>query len=175
MRRIEEGFAGVVNPFGGKRYLVSLRPEDVTCFVFWSKDFTPFIERLETLDRLGYRFYFNYTITAVPSIFENNVDKAAALRSFAEAQGLDLAQVCFMGDDINDVPALQLAGLPAAPADAHPSALAVARYIARRTGGNGAVRELLDHGIVVAAICGATLGLANAGIKARDGDDFLLR
>ena len=81
MRRIEEGFAGVVNPFGGKRYLVSLRPEDVTCFVFWSKDFTPFIERLETLDRLGYRFYFNYTITAVPSIFENNVDKAAALRT----------------------------------------------------------------------------------------------
>jgi hypothetical protein len=81
LRRIDEGFAGVVNPFGGKRYLVSLRPEDATCLVFWSKDFTPFVEPLETLDRLGYKFYFNYTITAAPAIFESHVDKAAALRT----------------------------------------------------------------------------------------------
>ncbi len=37
MRRVREGFAGAVNPFGGKRYIVSLKPEDVACFVFWSK------------------------------------------------------------------------------------------------------------------------------------------
>jgi len=81
MRRVREGCLGVVNPFGGKRYRVSLRPEDVTCFVFWSKDFTPFVEHLETLDRLGYKFYFNYTVTGLPSVFESNVDKAAALRT----------------------------------------------------------------------------------------------
>ncbi|MGE5296190.1 MAG: DUF1848 domain-containing protein [Solirubrobacterales bacterium] len=81
MGRVREGFAGVVHPFGGKRYVVSLRPEDVTCFVFWSKDFTPFIEHLETFDRLGYRFYFNYTVTAVPQVFESDVDKATALRT----------------------------------------------------------------------------------------------
>jgi len=81
MRRLREGYAGVVNPFGGKRYLVSLKPEDVNCFVFWSKDFTPFIEPLETLDRLGYRFYFNYTITALPAAFESHVDKDAALKT----------------------------------------------------------------------------------------------
>ncbi|MCX6996558.1 MAG: HAD hydrolase family protein [Kiritimatiellaeota bacterium] len=80
----------------------------------------------------------------ITSVYQGCKDKAVALRSFAKTQGLDLAQVCFMGDDINDVPALQLAGLPAAPADAHPSVLAVARYIARQTGGNGAVRELVD-------------------------------
>jgi hypothetical protein len=79
MRRIREGFAGVVNPFGGQRYRVSLSPEDVACFVFWSKDFTPFVVHLETLDRLGYRFYFNYTVTALPSAFESSVDKQAAL------------------------------------------------------------------------------------------------
>jgi hypothetical protein len=81
LRRLREGYAGVVNPFGGKRYLVSLKPEDVSCFVFWSKDFTPFIEPLETLDRLGYRFYFNYTITALPAVFESHVDKDAALKT----------------------------------------------------------------------------------------------
>ena len=81
MRRVREGFAGVVNPFGGKRYLVSLGPEDVSCFVFWSKDFTPFVDRLETLDRIGYRFYFNYTFTGVPSAFESDVDKQDALKT----------------------------------------------------------------------------------------------
>jgi len=60
---------------------VSLRPEDVTCFVFWTKDLTPFVPRLDTLDRLGYRFYFNYTVTGVPSVFESGVDKGAALRT----------------------------------------------------------------------------------------------
>jgi hypothetical protein len=81
MGRVREGFAGVVHPFAGKRYVVSLRPEDVTCLVFWSKDFTPFVDDLDVLDRLGYRFYFNYTVTAVPQVFECDVDRAAALRT----------------------------------------------------------------------------------------------
>lgn len=81
MRRIREGFTGVVAPYGGKRYLVSLAPQDVDCFVFWSKDFTPFVPHLDALDRLGYRFYFNYTLTALPAVFETNVDKATALKT----------------------------------------------------------------------------------------------
>ena len=81
LRRIRAGFAGVVAPYGGKRYLVSLAPQEVDCFVFWSKDFTPFVPALDSLDRLGYRFYFNYTVTAVPALFEHEVDKAAALQT----------------------------------------------------------------------------------------------
>ncbi len=56
MGRVKEGFAGVVNPFGGRRYVVSLQPEDVVCFVFWSKIFTPFLENLRIIDGLGYKF-----------------------------------------------------------------------------------------------------------------------
>jgi len=84
MRRIAEGYAGVINPFGGQRYRVSLAIEDVACLVFWSKDFTPFVHHLDTLDRLGYRFYFNYTLTAVPTAFESHVDKRAALETLKE-------------------------------------------------------------------------------------------
>jgi hypothetical protein len=81
MRRIRAGWAGVVAPYGGKRYLVSLAPADVACLVFWSKDFTPFVPHLDELDRRGYRFYFNYTLTALPAAFEHQVDKAAALKT----------------------------------------------------------------------------------------------
>jgi 3-deoxy-D-manno-octulosonate 8-phosphate phosphatase (KDO 8-P phosphatase) len=71
-------------------------------------------------------------------------DKATALRAFAERQQLPLAAICFMGDDINDIAAQQIAGLSAAPANAHPTVLASATFITRNNGGNGAVRELID-------------------------------
>jgi 3-deoxy-D-manno-octulosonate 8-phosphate phosphatase (KDO 8-P phosphatase) len=71
-------------------------------------------------------------------------DKATALRAFADRQKLPLAAICFMGDDINDIAAQQIAGLSAAPANAHPTVLATATFIAKNNGGNGAVRELID-------------------------------
>jgi len=81
MRRLKEGFAGVMNPFSGQKYIVSLKPEDVVCFVFWSKDFTPFLENLKIIDSLGYNFYFNYTVTGLPKVFESNVDKQTAIET----------------------------------------------------------------------------------------------
>jgi hypothetical protein len=81
MRRLKEGFAGVVNPFGGRKYIVSLKREDVACFVFWSKNFAPFLENLKIIDSLGYKFYFNYTVTGLPSVFESNVEKRSAIEA----------------------------------------------------------------------------------------------
>jgi hypothetical protein len=81
MQRLKEGFAGVVNPFGGRKYIVPLKPEDVSCFVFWSKDFTPFIDNLKIINRSGYKFYFNFTVTTLPEAFENNVDRKSAVES----------------------------------------------------------------------------------------------
>jgi hypothetical protein len=84
MRRLQEGFAGVVNPFGGKKYIVSLRPENVVCFVFWSKNFSPFIDNLKIINKSGYKFYFNYTTTALPALFENDVEKEAAIEALKQ-------------------------------------------------------------------------------------------
>jgi len=71
-------------------------------------------------------------------------DKASALRGFAERRQLQLAEICFMGDDVNDVAAMEIAGLAVAPADAHPAALRKADVVTLAGGGNGAVRELVD-------------------------------
>jgi len=84
MNRLKEGFAGVVNPFGGQKYIVSLKPEDVRCFVFWSKNFTPFFENLKVIESLGYKFYFNYTVTGLPNIFERNLDKESAVETLKQ-------------------------------------------------------------------------------------------
>jgi hypothetical protein len=84
MGRLKEGFAGMVNPFNGQKYFVSLKPEDVTCFVFWSKNFGPFLDNLKAIDKMGYKFYFNYTVTALPNVFESNVDKQSAIETLKQ-------------------------------------------------------------------------------------------
>ena len=80
----------------------------------------------------------------ITHVFQGCKDKEAALRSFAEAQKLPLKNICFMGDDVNDLTAMKVAGFSAAPADAHEAAVAAAAYVTQRPGGRGAVRELLD-------------------------------
>jgi 3-deoxy-D-manno-octulosonate 8-phosphate phosphatase (KDO 8-P phosphatase) len=71
-------------------------------------------------------------------------DKAAALRAFAERHGLGLDEICFMGDDVNDLAAMKMAGLAAAPADARVAVRSCADVVTQASGGNGAVRELVD-------------------------------
>jgi 3-deoxy-D-manno-octulosonate 8-phosphate phosphatase (KDO 8-P phosphatase) len=72
-------------------------------------------------------------------------DKAAALRQIMLSKGLEPEDVCYMGDDLNDLPAMAVAGYSAAPANAVEEVRAKATYVCTRQGGNGAVRELLDH------------------------------
>ncbi len=71
-------------------------------------------------------------------------DKASALQRFASKTGFELTEICFMGDDVNDIAAMNLAGLAAAPANAQPVVLRCAAFVAASSGGNGAVRELVE-------------------------------
>jgi 3-deoxy-D-manno-octulosonate 8-phosphate phosphatase (KDO 8-P phosphatase) len=71
-------------------------------------------------------------------------DKADALCAFAVRQGFELSEICFMGDDVNDLAAMKLAGLAAAPANAHAAARSLADIVTAAPGGHGAVRELVD-------------------------------
>jgi 3-deoxy-D-manno-octulosonate 8-phosphate phosphatase (KDO 8-P phosphatase) len=80
----------------------------------------------------------------IADVEKNCKDKARALRSFAERRGLSLSEICFMGDDVNDLHAMGIAGLAAAPASAVSGVLKKAAFIATKNGGNGAVRELVD-------------------------------
>ncbi|MBO8128537.1 MAG: DUF1848 domain-containing protein [Peptococcaceae bacterium] len=74
INRVKEGFCVTVNPFNRKqKKLVSLRPEDVTAIVFWSKNPAPLMKYLDYLDAMGYRYYFGFTLNNYPSELEPNV------------------------------------------------------------------------------------------------------
>jgi 3-deoxy-D-manno-octulosonate 8-phosphate phosphatase (KDO 8-P phosphatase) len=81
----------------------------------------------------------------IVDVYAGCKDKAAALRDFAARNQLPLSDVCFIGDDVNDVEAMAIAGLGVAPASAQPAALHVASRVTVRGGGAGAVREVIDE------------------------------
>jgi N-acylneuraminate cytidylyltransferase len=55
-----------------------------------------------------------------------------------------MERTIYIGNDVNDVGCLQEVGYAVVPADAHPSAMAVADHVLTRNGGCGALRELAD-------------------------------
>ncbi len=85
VRRLKSGLAGWENPFSGQKYFVSLKPKDVVAFVFWSKNYRPFLEVLPFLRKNGYNCLFHYTITGLPRQFETNlVQTEEAVDSFRQ-------------------------------------------------------------------------------------------
>jgi 3-deoxy-D-manno-octulosonate 8-phosphate phosphatase (KDO 8-P phosphatase) len=80
----------------------------------------------------------------ITRVWQGCTEKERALREFAEKCGLPLDEVAFMGDDVNDLAAIGIAGFSAAPADAHESVRSVVKLVTRHPGGSGAVREMLD-------------------------------
>jgi YrbI family 3-deoxy-D-manno-octulosonate 8-phosphate phosphatase len=71
-------------------------------------------------------------------------DKRKALEHIAKEIGISLAEVAFVGNDINDRPCLTSVGLPMVVQDAHPDVLSLAAYRTKNPGGYGAVREICD-------------------------------
>ena len=80
----------------------------------------------------------------IAEVYPECKDKADALQAFASRNGLSLSEVCFIGDDVNDLPAMALAGHSACPSDAHRTVAERADWVMRAGGGHGAARELLD-------------------------------
>jgi len=81
----------------------------------------------------------------IPHVLQGRADKLAALQELARRLGLSAAEVCYMGDDDIDAPALQWAGIGATVSTAMPAAAVAAVYVAWRPAGRGAVREVCDR------------------------------
>src|SRR5262245_2170496 len=71
-------------------------------------------------------------------------DKLPVAQEIARSCGLTPEQVCYIGDDLTDLPVIRFAGLGAAVADAVSEVRAAAAYVTRLPGGRGAVRELIE-------------------------------
>lgn len=76
----------------------------------------------------------------------NCLTKLEAAKEICHELGIALEDVCFVGDDINDVELLSAVGYPCCPPTARPEVLAVPGIRVLKTpGGQGAIREVADE------------------------------
>lgn len=75
---------------------------------------------------------------------DSTARKLPALTQMLAERGLGFEQVAFVGDDLADLPAMERVGLPIAVANAVEEVIKVARWVTTKTGGQGAVREVIE-------------------------------
>jgi 3-deoxy-D-manno-octulosonate 8-phosphate phosphatase (KDO 8-P phosphatase) len=80
----------------------------------------------------------------IAHVYQGQGDKRACLLELLDALNLTPAQAAFTGDDLPDLPALRLAGLAVAVANAHPWVVEQAHWQTTCGGGMGAAREVAD-------------------------------
>ena len=72
------------------------------------------------------------------------VNKKDTLIDYCLENDIDIKQVAYVGNDINDKEAMEIAGASFCPIDAHESIKAISEHVFQTKGGNGVVRELFD-------------------------------
>lgn len=77
-------------------------------------------------------------------VYQGVTDKLKAVLEIAKKMEIELKQIAYVGDDINDVEAMRAVGFSATPADGADENKRVADCICSRKGGEGCVREICD-------------------------------
>ena len=81
----------------------------------------------------------------VTEVFLAAPDKVKVLDAICEKYGIGYGQILYMGDDLPDYLVMQKAGLPTCPQDAVPEIKSISHYISHRSGGRGAVRDVIEQ------------------------------
>lgn len=76
--------------------------------------------------------------------FQGVKEKSEFLKNEVKKRGLSLENTIFVGNDVNDMSAMEIVGYSVGVADSHPDIIEKADMILSSRGGQGAVRELAD-------------------------------
>ena len=71
-------------------------------------------------------------------------DKLSSLKTELINYKVEIEEVCFVGNDLNDIDCIKEVNLGVAVSDSYPQVLKIADYVTIRKGGHGAVREICE-------------------------------
>jgi 3-deoxy-D-manno-octulosonate 8-phosphate phosphatase (KDO 8-P phosphatase) len=77
-------------------------------------------------------------------VYQHRATKIGALEEILQLTGADTSEVAYVGDDLPDLPVLERVGLAVAVANAAPEVKRAAHFVTTRSGGEGAVREVIE-------------------------------
>jgi 3-deoxy-D-manno-octulosonate 8-phosphate phosphatase (KDO 8-P phosphatase) len=83
-------------------------------------------------------------VLKIDDVYLDAMDKVTPFRELQKKYGFTEEQTAFLGDDLFDLPLLEIVGFSAAPANAMTGVKRRVDYVTRLAGGNGAVREVVD-------------------------------
>lgn len=89
---------------------------------------------IERMNKLGVKYVYTHV-----------EDKKKPLKVLMKTHGMKSENVLYMGDDLPDIPAMELAGVRCCPADAVEEVKELCHYISHRKGGHGAVRDVIEQ------------------------------
>lgn len=123
--------------------MVQLRKAGIKCGILTS-------ETTEIVARRAKKLQLDYLFMGVGSQVKQGVNtKLQTCQDICAELGIGLDEVCYVGDDINDIDLLEAVakagGIAACPANAMPKVQSIPGItILSRRGGDGAIRELCD-------------------------------
>lgn len=80
----------------------------------------------------------------IKHLLQGREDKGIALKALSQELTIPLDEIAYVGDDWPDLPAIRMAGLGVAVANAHQEVRRHADLVTTARGGRGAVREVCD-------------------------------
>lgn len=72
-------------------------------------------------------------------------DKLESLNEFSDVYNIPFENMCYMGDDIPDIPVMKVVGLATCPQNAVPEVKAVSHYVSHKNGGDACVRDIIEQ------------------------------
>ncbi len=77
-------------------------------------------------------------------VYQGCAFKMQAIREIMQKEGAALDEICYVGDDVIDLPAMREVGLAIAVANARPQVKTEAHYVTPNSGGYGAARDAVE-------------------------------
>ncbi len=71
--------------------------------------------------------------------------KMEAFTEYTQKNDIKPEHILYMGDDIPDIPVMNVVGLPTCPVDATAEVKAISKYVSHKNGGKGAVRDVIEQ------------------------------
>ena len=119
--------------------MVRLQQAGVPCGILTSEN-SPIVKARAEKLKLQYLY-----LGVGSRVNPKNQSKLQAAEEICSQLGITLKEVCFVGDDINDIELLSVVGMPCCPPNARPEVLAVPGiHVLKTPGGQGAIREICD-------------------------------
>lgn len=77
-------------------------------------------------------------------VVQGSKNKVKDMKKILKQEKISLSETAYIGDDMNDYECMQMVGFRGCPSDAIGEIKEISEYIAKATGGNGAVREFTE-------------------------------